>query len=141
MKPHYPNGLILTGACACGVCIAIASALADAPQPGIAISPLGTNIYQITITNGWASTNYELYLAPVVGDTAYPWVLINRGALGQTNWTVDGGPNFTGFFQTSLGSDMDMDSIENYRDADPTNPYIGQLTITIDSPTDHSTFQ
>jgi hypothetical protein len=141
MKPTNLHGLILMGACACGVCIAIATAMADAPQPGIAISALGTNTFQITITNGWASTNYELYLTPVVGDSAYPWKLINRGSLGQTNWTVDGAQNLTGFYSIWLGSDADGDGIENYRDSDPLNPNLGQLTITIDSPTDHSTFQ
>jgi hypothetical protein len=141
MKPHYRNGLILTGACACGICIAIASAMADAPQPGIAITALGTNTYQIMITNGWATTNYELYLTPVVGDTAYPWKLISRGALGQTNWTVDGAQNLTGYYSVWLGADADGDLSPNSEDADPFNPFLTQLTITIDSPTDHSTIQ
>jgi hypothetical protein len=141
MKPTRLSGLILLGACACGVCIAIATAMADAPQPGIVISALGTNTYQISITNGWASTNYELYVTPVVGDNAYPWVLISRGSVGQTNFTLNGAQNLTGFMEIWLGSDADNDGAENSRDADPLNPNLGQLTITIDSPTDHSTFQ
>jgi hypothetical protein len=141
MKPTTPHSIVMLGACAYGVCIAIASALADPPLPGITVWPLGTNTYQITITNGLSTTNYELYSTAVIGDMAYPWTLISIGTLGQTNWVVDGGPNFSGFYNVGVGTNWDGDLASNSADADPFNSSIGALTITIDSPADHSTFQ
>jgi len=122
----------------CG--IGLRMAVADDP-PVLQITPLGSNQFQIQITNGVSTGYYELYHTPVLVDDAYPWTLLSVGNMGQTNFTVDGSLNYTGFYFVGVGNDWDGDGVPNSQDADPKNPYIGQLTITIDSPTNNSVVQ
>jgi hypothetical protein len=104
-------------------------------EPVLTITPTGTNHYQIVITNGTNTGKYELYHRALLVNPAYPWTLISVGTAGQTNWTVDGGPNGLGFFMVGVGNDWDSDGVPNSQDANPTNANIGALSITIDSPT------
>jgi hypothetical protein len=110
-------------------------------EPVLTISKTGANQYEISITNGTNNAYYELYHTPVLADTAYPFILLTTNAQGQTNFTVNAGVNLTGFFVVGVGRDWDGDGIENYRDANPISTNIGQLSITIDSPTNGMVFQ
>jgi hypothetical protein len=112
---------------------------ADVPQPVIRISALGSNQFSITVTNGVTNSNYELHWTPVLSHSNYPWQLVASGALGETNWIRDGGTWQSGFFRVSTGNDTDGDGILNWQDADPSNPSVGILTITIESPIGGST--
>lgn len=112
-----------------------------ANEPVLTISKTGANQYSVVITNGTNTAYYELYHTPVVADAAYPWMLLVIGTQGQTNFSVDGGPTMAGFFFVGVGNDWDGDGVQNYRDANPLSTNFGQLTITVDSPTNGVVFQ
>jgi hypothetical protein len=113
---------------------------AQVPQPGVTISLISTNQVQIDITNAVSTANYELYRTPVLGDPAFPWnERLTIGSLGQSNFTATIGIEQVGFFKVAVGSDWDEDGIPNYIDAQPSNPAVGALVITIDSPANGST--
>ncbi len=115
------------------VVITTLTALADAPV--LSIQSLGTNQFSITITNGVTNEVYVLYWTPTLSDPDnYPFALLSVGDLGQTNWAVDGTGWDTSFFRVQTGTDWDADGIPNWQDADPNNPSIGILSVTIDSP-------
>jgi hypothetical protein len=109
-----------------------------APAPGVTISPLGSNQYSIIVTNG-VSTNYELYWTPVLGNSEYPWQLLGVGTIGETNFEVDAGEFFSGFFKASV--EQVFGGVPDYELADPNNPSLGILTVTIDSPTNGAVLQ
>ena len=112
--------------------ILIYTALADAPV--LTIAPLGTNQFLISITNGVATTNYTLFWTPALADQNYPWTVLGIGSTGQTNFTVDGGEWPIGFFRMLVGADQDGDGSPEWQDAQPLNPSVGILSVTIDSP-------
>ncbi len=118
----------------------IYSALA-APQPVLTIAPLGSNQFNIVITNGVSTTNYTLFWTPVLNDEIYPWQVLGTNAVGATNFTVDGGEWPIGFFKVLIGIDQDGDGVPEWMDAQPLNPNVGILSITIDSPTNGMVIQ
>ena len=109
------------------------------PQPGITVATTNTNQVVITITNGASFANYELYRRTLL-DAAHPWTLNIVGSQGQTNFIADMGVSLS-FFEIGVGSDWDQDGIPNSMDGDPTNPNVGVLGITIDSPAQNGLFQ
>jgi hypothetical protein len=108
--------------------------------PALSIQLLTTNQMQLTITNGFSTNNYEIYRRPLF-DPLYPWTLHLSGTNGQTNFTASMGLEPVGFFQARLGTDSDGDGVPNWKDADPNNPAIGELTIFIDAPVNGANFQ
>src|SRR5262249_46347544 len=128
-----------------GLCVVICAFVAVlatgqfVPQPVLIIQPTNGTQFQLTITNAVASTNYEIYRTPLLADTNFPWTLHMIGNVGQSNFVVDTEVFGTSFFRVGIGSDWDLDGVPNDRDANPTDPMIGILTITIDSPTNGST--
>ncbi len=113
--------------------------LAQVPPPGLTITPSGGNQYSIKITNGVSTANYELYRTIGLGDPLYPWTLHTIGALGQTNFAINSGIEYLGFFQAAVGLDWDGDGIQNWQDANPLDSTKGLLSITIISPANGST--
>lgn len=109
--------------------------LANAQQPVLKIANLGENQFFLEVTNNATPTNYTLFWTPALADQNYPWVVIGIGAVGQSNFVVDGGEWEAGFFRAILGNDLDADGIPEWQDAQPLNPAVGLLNITIDSPT------
>ncbi|MEK7782023.1 MAG: hypothetical protein AAB370_11040 [Verrucomicrobiota bacterium] len=110
--------------------------MADVPQPVLTIAPTGTNQLLISITNGVTNINYEIYKTPLLGDEAnYPFTLHLIGELGQSNFTVNMGPEQTGWYRAAIGLDWDNDGVPNAIDGNPNNTNVGALTVTIDSPT------
>lgn len=116
-------------------------ALGDVPQPVLTITSIGSNQLQVVITNGVAYTNYQIYRTPVLGDTNYPWAYSATGAVGQTTFTIDMGPEPMGYFRATIGYDLDADGVPGWMDANDNDPTIGALSITIDSPTNHAVLQ
>jgi hypothetical protein len=110
------------------------------PQPVLSIAPSGTNQVLITITNGVSTANYELYYTlGLEGPPTYEWNLLVEGDVGETNFLVDvEGVNRT-FFRAASNTDFDGDGVPNYKDADPFDPNVGQLTVIIYSPANGST--
>ena len=47
--------------------------------------------------------------------------------------------NFVGFFQAAEGDDWDGDGVDNWADAQPSNPAVSNLVVTIEFPADGST--
>jgi hypothetical protein len=105
------------------------------PQPVLTLIPTNGTQLAIAITNAVASTNYEIYRTPLLGDPSYPWELHSVGTVGQSNFVIDIGIETSGFFKAGVGSDWDLDGSPNSRDANPSDPNVKDLTITIDSPT------
>jgi hypothetical protein len=110
------------------------------PQPVLKIAPTNDTQLLISISNAVASTNYEIYRTPLLNDTNFPWTLHVVGVVGQSNFVVDMEAEDIGFFRAAVGSDWDADGIPNSMDADPLDPTIGILSITIDSPTNGASF-
>ncbi|HEV2318125.1 MAG TPA: hypothetical protein VGV18_00130 [Verrucomicrobiae bacterium] len=112
--------------------------LAQSTPPVLTITPLGTNQYSISITNNIGMTTYDLQWTPVLANANYPWTWAAPGTAGQTNYLVNmNGVSDTGFFRTLL----DTNAIPLWEAADPNNPALGILTVTIDSPANGSVIQ
>ena len=123
------------------VCVGalVYSALAD-PAPVLTITPIGSNQFNITITNATSPTNYLLYWTPALTDTNYPWEIVATNATGETNFAIDVGGWPVGFFKVLVGDgDEDGDGVPAWLDAQPQNGAVGVLAVTIDSPINGST--
>jgi len=124
-------------AVAASIGVLIISALA-VPQPVLRISPLGSNQFNIVITNGVSGTNYTLFWTPAMADENYPWQV---WGIGGTNFVVDGEdwPNL--FFKVLVGSDSDGDGVTEEQDANSNDPTVRVLSVTINSPTNNAVLQ
>jgi len=119
-----------------GVAFVMERAIAQVPQPGLAVGLNSTNQLLIVITNGVSTVNYEIYRTSILGDDAnYPFTLHLIGNQGQTSFVANFGVDTLAFFRAGVGSDWDSDGVPNALDAQPNNSSVGALTITIDSPT------
>jgi hypothetical protein len=119
-----------------GAALVIATALTAWAQsaPVLTITPLGTNQFSISFTNNGGT--YDLQSTPVLANPEYPWTWAAIGTNSQTNFLVTGVYQ-TGFYRAIL----DTNSIPLWEAADPNNPALGALTITIDSPANGSLIQ
>jgi len=136
MKRNLILACVLAGLTVVTTAVVLAQSV---PDPVLKITLVSTNQLQIQITNAVSAANYEIYRTPVLGDPAYPWTLHLIGSVGQSNFTANMGIDIIGFFQAGVGSDWDSDGVPNWLDAQPSNPGVGALTITIVSPTHGST--
>lgn len=114
-------------------------ALADPPV--LKITSLGTNQFDISITNAVSTTNYTLFWTPAIENQLYPWTVVAVGGIGQSNFIMDVFDGNEGFFKVLVGSDEDGDGVPSWLDAQPFNPSVGVLTITIDSPVNGTLLQ
>jgi len=124
----------------CGIGLAVvATALTAWSQstPVLTITPLGTNQFSITVTNGVSTADYDLQWTPALANPDYPWTFAAIGSTGQTNFMLNMGTYQTGFFRGVL----DTNSIPLWEAADPNNPSAGILTVFIDSPTNGMVLQ
>ena len=94
-----------------------------------------TNVL-LTIGNGKTNESYNLLFTQQLPATF--WITAAIGSMGQTNFTVPL-TNGIGFFRAEVGNDWDGDGVYNWEDADPSNPSIGRLSITIESPANGTT--
>lgn len=114
--------------------------LANAQQPVLKISDLGSNQFLIEITNAVSTTNYTLYWTPALENPNYPWVVLTNTEVGGSNFLVDAAGWDAGWFRVLLGIDGDGDGVPEWLDAQPQNPSVGILSITIDSPINGTDF-
>jgi len=112
----------------------------DVPAPVLNATLVSTNQVNVLITNGVSTANYELYWTPVLADPVYPWTLLSIGTLGQTNFGVVMNSTESVFIRAAIGTNWDGDAAPNYMDGNPSDALVGALTITIDSPTNHTVF-
>lgn len=113
--------------------------LANAQQPVLKISDLGGSQFFIEITNA-VHTNYTLYWTPALANPNYPWIVLTNTEVGGSNFLVDAGGWDTGWFRVLTGTDFDGDGIPEWMDAQPQNPSVGILSVTIDSPVNGTDF-
>jgi hypothetical protein len=127
MKKHTTLSLavILTAA----TVIVAVKTLAQIPPPVLAITPLGTNTYSIAIANGVPATTYGIYWTPVLGNADYPWMVL-VGTNGQTNFMLNMEQYDSGFFMGAVNTN----GIPPWELANPDDPGLGILSVTIDSP-------
>lgn len=114
--------------------------LANAQQPVLKITDLGTNQFLVEITNSISTTNYTLYWTPALANPNCPWIVLTNNNVGESNFLVDATGSDTGFFKVLTGTDFDGDGWQEWLDAQPDNPAVGILSVTIDSPTNGFNF-
>jgi hypothetical protein len=132
--------LTLTSCFAIGAAITLIAlnVFADAPQPVLTISSLGSNQFLVTITNSLSTTNYTLFWTSVLSDPDNPWEAIAAGGVGQSNFTVDGGAYPLGFFRVAL---LTGGGVPPWERADPNDPKSPILSVSITIPADGSVVQ
>jgi len=139
----YSQRTLLYAIAAAGVAIGISlmTVLAQSvPQPVLSITSLGTNQFQIGITNGVTNALYELYWRPVLEDDPNnPWQMLTTNQTGQTSFWVDGGDYASMFFKAAIGTNYS--GVWDFQLANPNDPSLGALAITIDSPTNGMVLQ
>ena len=113
-----------------------------AAAPGLTIGPFTTNsglrYITVTITNAITTNTYQIDHKLDLNSNV-PWVGSITGILGQTNFSIQLGPEAYMFYRALDCFDCDKDLVPNYKDADPLNSNITVLTITILSPTNGAT--
>lgn len=107
------------------------AAAQSVPLPILSIAPTNSNQLSITVTNGVSYANYVLYNQHVLGGS---WVYVTNPVPGVTNFVVNPGPYFQGFYMVTGSTNWNNNGIPNWDYADPTNPGIGVLTVSIVSP-------
>jgi hypothetical protein len=126
-----------------GVSAAVAliaiNVFADAPQPVLTISSLGSNQFLVTITNSLSTTNYTLFWTPALSDPNNPWEAIAAGSVGQSNFTIlDAAGYPAGFFRVAL---LPGTGVPPWEAADPSDPNSPILSVSITIPADGSVVQ
>jgi len=117
--------------------IVAVKSLAQISPPVLSITPLGTNTYNITVSNSVSGTAYALDWTPVLANPAYPWTTAAVGTNGQTNFFFNGEGYSMGFFMALVNTN----AIPPWELADPNNPSLGTLSVYIDSPTNGAVIQ
>ncbi|HEV7924523.1 MAG TPA: hypothetical protein VGR14_04165 [Verrucomicrobiae bacterium] len=102
------------------------------PAPMISITVTNTNQVSITVTNGVPYANYILYNQHVLGDST--WTFVTNPVPGVSNFVVNMGPYFYDFYLVSGSTNWNNNGIPNWEYADPNNPGLGVLTVSIVSP-------
>ena len=92
------GAVTLTGLAFCAV-YACVSAWGQT-APGLSLALTGTNLVQVTVTNGVTNGVYQLYYREFL-TTNYPWVFATNGAVNQTNFLFNMGDTVSGFFEAT----------------------------------------
>jgi hypothetical protein len=101
-----------------------------------ALDGYGGVTMQFGIVGGTNGVPYGIYRTTDIGSPQWIWL-----GVGYTcnTYVFTNQPMGTAFYRTGI-SDTDGDGVPDWIDADPNDPTIGALTITIDSPTNGTTF-
>jgi hypothetical protein len=100
--------------------------------PVITIGATNTSQVFITVTNGVPGAIYELWWEPVLNSPDSQWSLFCTNMPGLTNFLVDCSGSDTGFFRAAIG--QSYNGVWDYQLANPTNPSLGALSVTINTP-------
>lgn len=141
-KPKRVVALLQRPFVSLGILAGIATGLAllaNAQQPVLKISNQGNSQFLIEITNS-VNTNYTLYWTRALENPNYPWVVLTNSAVGESNFLVNAAGWESGWFKVLTGIDFDGDGWAEWLDAQPQNPSVGILSVTIDSPLTGTTF-
>jgi hypothetical protein len=102
------------------------------PAPMISIAVTNTNQVSITVTNGVPYANYILYNQHNLGSPT--WTFVTNPVPGVSNFVVNMGPYFYDFYLVTGSTNWNNNGIPNWEYADPKNPSLGVLTVSIVSP-------
>jgi hypothetical protein len=103
------------------------------PQPGITIAITNGSQLSIIVTNGVAYGYYSLYNQHVLGSGT--WTLISTNdVLDDTNFVVNPFPYYEGYYLVAASTNWNNSGVPNWDLADPNNPGLGKLTVSIVSP-------
>ena len=108
---------------------------------GLTIVQTSSNQLQLTLTNTVSGETYVIYRRQLLDDPNDPWRFHLLGSPNQTVFMVEKGIEDFAFFQSVSGTNWDGDVAPNWEDANPVDPNIGRLSITIDSPVHGGTVQ
>ena len=107
MKTLKKNWSKLAGAFACAalaLCALYACVSAwGQTAPGLSVALTGTNLVQVTVTNGVSNGVYQLYYREFL-NTNYPWIYVTNGVANQTNFLFNMGDTVSGFFEASYNN-------------------------------------
>jgi hypothetical protein len=92
-------GIVAGGILAACVVYACVSAWGQT-APGLTVAMTGTNLMQVTVTNGVTNGVYQLYYREFL-TTNYPWIYVTNGAVNQTNFLFNVGDTVSGYFEAS----------------------------------------
>jgi hypothetical protein len=132
IKKHWLalSGLLGVGGALIGI---VATAIAQTvPPPVLSIAVTNGTQLSITVTNGVSYGNYILYNQHVLGGSE--WTFVTNPVPGVSNFVVNMGPFFEGFYLVTGSTNWNNGGIPNWDYADPANPGLGVLSVTIVSP-------
>ena len=133
IKTHWVALAGLVGIGGALVGIVLTATAQSVPQPVITIALTNTNQLSITVTNGVVYGYYSLYNQHLLDGS--PWTLVSTNdVLGVTNFLVGMNDYFEGYYEVAANTNWNNDGIPNWDLADPLNPGLGKLTVTIVSP-------
>lgn len=133
IKKHWLGLAGLVGVAGALIGMVMTAMGQSVPQPGITIALTNTSQLVITVTNGVVYGYYSLDNQHVLGSGT--WTLISTNdVLGDTNFTVNTAPYFEGYYLVAANTNWNDNGIPNWDVADPNNPGLGKLTISIVSP-------
>ncbi len=136
IKKNWILALTFVGAAG----VALVAMAQTVPAPVISIGLTNTSQLAITVTNGVPYANYILYNQHVLNDPA-GWTFVTNPVPGVTNFVVDPGPYFEGYYIVTGSTNWNNNGIPNWDYADPLNPGLGILTVSIISPAQGSVIQ
>ena len=143
MLPARAKRTLAFAACAAiglaAVGLIVRPILADGP--GLTLVPTNSNQFQLILTNTVPGETYVIYRRQLLDNPIDPWRFHLLGSPSQTVFTVDMGIETFAFFQAISGTNWDGDAAPNWEDANPLDPLIGKLSVTIDSPANGSNIQ
>src|SRR2546427_8221036 len=134
MKPNSKRMVVCLAAVAAGIIAVglIVRPLLAQQTNGVTIVQTSSNQIQLTLTNTTVGETYVIYRRQMLGDPNDPWRFHLLGAPSQTVFTVTMGIEDFMFFQSISGTNWDGDAAPNWTDANPVDPNIGVLSVTID---------
>jgi hypothetical protein len=109
------------------------------PQPVLSIALTNGSQLSISVTNGVPYANYILYNQHVLGSP--DWTFVTNPVPGVSNFVVNTAPFFEGFYLVTGSTNWNNNGIPNWDYADPANPVLGVLSVTIVSPSQGQVIQ
>lgn len=129
MKRHCIG---LGGAILAVLIITLIARAQTVPPPELSIAVTNGTQLSISVTNGVPYGNYILYNQHVLGSGG--WTFVTNPVPGVSNFVVSMGPYFEGYYLVTGSTNWNDNGIPNWDLADPNNPGLGALTVSIVSP-------
>jgi hypothetical protein len=139
IKKHWLALAGLLGTAGLLMGIVLTTLAQSVPPPLFSISVTNATQLSITVTNGVSYADYTLYNQHVLGSP--DWTFITNPPPGVSNFVVNMYPFFDGFYTIVGSTNWNNGGIANWAYADPKDPGLGVLTVTIVSPANGAVIQ